>query len=1259
MKVENETMKRWLLLFISYTCVFSSFSEEVFLSHFTLDANENNWSSIYPEWDIICAPGVSSDIQVDWWQGSRTLLQFRPSPQNDSSIQIDDIVFRKNITATPNFTYTFEIYGTVIRSWQLSSMVFPVRVISQGQVIAATSFTFNNSWNAQTRTVSFDLLGLSQEDPNAILEIQVGGDYQRFYADYISLSRELNALDSDQDGLIDDDEINIHLTDPFDSDSDDDGLSDGDEVLSHSTNPNQSDSDSDGLSDGDEVLSHSTNPNQSDSDSDGLSDGLEVNTYLTNPALADSDGDSYNDLYEVTEGSDPNDYNELPPNDDFDDDGLTNNLEAINGTDPRNSDTDGDGLSDQEEVDGGSDPNNSNDPNQEPFRVELINMSSNSIILTDMPSEYIIDLNALAQPSLNIRLYPQTGITSSAEFKLNGRSVMVDNQTPFKMVGSGGSWLPKVGNYNLEIIERAQINGVMQIVAQTNKSISIINALDHRKRTIRLTTGASNDVVQIRMQKHLFPFGSMVEANPITQNNQNYKNTFLANFNTSVHGNAAKWYSNQPDWWVNGTPNGVRSSDADDVYDYLIGEGIPMRGHTFFWGMINNSQSSASNQMWDPDWVEARMNASPPDAWYWIEQRARWVASHWAGKIDEWDFNNEMGHGDWYRDTFTNSGPYGLTYLKQMTDWALEENPNLKIYHNDYGILNNNTFAFSYKNLLKTIESEGVPIDGIGVQGHFQAPPDAATVKASFDILDDFGVPIKITEFDCAIDDGDATTFNTDPAIEAAEADGLEMVYRIAFEHHAVAGILMWGFWESEHWRPEGALYYPNWDISPQGARYRELVYNEWWTDADAVTAGDGIVEFDVFAGEYQITVNGITHTTDVTAGYKPIDMDFSSGSISSTAEPEINLRKPVSENKYAYNEPIDFELDLIGDTALVQKVEFYVGDVKLKTDVSSPYAANWLDSIIGTNFIWAKTYYVDGTTESSKTNQITVLQAQANGNNLLLNGGFENFTSYWQAMGPISIAATIERNRSGNYSGRATGRTEEWHGLRTFDLRSSMLNDTVYNVSCYVQVASGVDVVGLKLKETKNGNTVPNYSTLDTATCNSTSWTRLEGQINITDLSQLSELFIYISGAPAGTVIYVDDAVLKAAPINNLDSDEDGIQDSWETYYFGSLENVSLETDYNNNSINDGLEFWQETYGSAGVLLPSIISPSLEMLNSQLNLSWPGESGVLYKIYTTSDLASGAWESSGNSILGSNELMSVTMTSTNNVEFIRVEVDQ
>ena len=492
-------MKTYLLAMVSLILVLTSYSEEVFLTHFTSNANEDNWSSVYPDWNIIYASGVSSDIQVDWWQGSRTLLQFRPSPQNDSSMQADDIVFRKNITATPNFTYTFEIYGTVIRNWQLSSMVFPVRVISQGQVIASTSFTFNNSWNAQTRTVSFDLVGLSQEDPNAILEIQVGGDYQRFYSDYISLNRELNALDSDLDGLIDDDENNIYLTDPNNPDTDSDGLSDGYEVNTSSTDPNQSDSDSDGLGDGYEVNTSSTDPNQSDSDSDGLNDGDEVNVYLT---------------------------------------------------DPNESDSDDDGLSDAEEVSGGSDPNNSNDPNQAPFRVELINISSNAVILADLPSQYSLDLNALAQSSLDIRLYPQSAVVDSVEFKINDRSVMIDNQSPYYMVGSGGAWLPTEGQYNIEIIERAEVNGINQVVAQTNKTINVINALAHRKRTIRLSTGVSNQIVQVRMQKHAFPFGSMVEANPINQNNQNYKNTFLANFNSSVHGNAAKWYSNQPDWWV-------------------------------------------------------------------------------------------------------------------------------------------------------------------------------------------------------------------------------------------------------------------------------------------------------------------------------------------------------------------------------------------------------------------------------------------------------------------------------------------------------------------------------------------------------------------------------------------------------------------------------------------------------------------------------------------------------------------------------------
>jgi hypothetical protein len=119
--------------------------------------------------------------------------------------------------------------------------------------------------------------------------------------------------DGDPDVLVssfDDDEVawyeQINLADPLDSDSDDDGLSDGDEVNVHLTEPLDTDSDDDGLSDGDEVNVHLTEPLDADSDDDGLNDGDELNVYLTEPLDDDSDDDGLNDGDEVALGTSPN-----------------------------------------------------------------------------------------------------------------------------------------------------------------------------------------------------------------------------------------------------------------------------------------------------------------------------------------------------------------------------------------------------------------------------------------------------------------------------------------------------------------------------------------------------------------------------------------------------------------------------------------------------------------------------------------------------------------------------------------------------------------------------------------------------------------------------------------------------------------------------------------------------------------------------------------------------------------------------------------
>jgi outer membrane protein OmpA-like peptidoglycan-associated protein len=111
--------------------------------------------------------------------------------------------------------------------------------------------------------------------------------------------------DSDDDGLSDEDEINIYNTDPFNPDTDGDGLSDGDEVLIYKTDPTLRDTDYDGLTDGEEVNTYGTDPLVKDTDGDGLTDGEEVLTYGTDPLNPDTDGDGVNDGREVRDGTDP------------------------------------------------------------------------------------------------------------------------------------------------------------------------------------------------------------------------------------------------------------------------------------------------------------------------------------------------------------------------------------------------------------------------------------------------------------------------------------------------------------------------------------------------------------------------------------------------------------------------------------------------------------------------------------------------------------------------------------------------------------------------------------------------------------------------------------------------------------------------------------------------------------------------------------------------------------------------------------------
>ena len=122
------------------------------------------------------------------------------------------------------------------------------------------------------------------------------------------------AIDSDRDGLSDDDERDIFHTDPEDPDTDDDGLLDGTEVL-YGLNPRNGD-DADEDTDGDgltatEEIDAGTDLDSPDTDEDGMTDAFEVQYEFAptdaSDANEDFDGDGYTNVEEARLRSDPTD----------------------------------------------------------------------------------------------------------------------------------------------------------------------------------------------------------------------------------------------------------------------------------------------------------------------------------------------------------------------------------------------------------------------------------------------------------------------------------------------------------------------------------------------------------------------------------------------------------------------------------------------------------------------------------------------------------------------------------------------------------------------------------------------------------------------------------------------------------------------------------------------------------------------------------------------------------------------------------------
>jgi endo-1,4-beta-xylanase len=403
----------------------------------------------------------------------------------------------------------------------------------------------------------------------------------------------------------------------------------------------------------------------------------------------------------------------------------------------------------------------------------------------------------------------------------------------------------KQGNPSLLIAAVILLLACFQSNAQDTSLENSISRYRKGEFIIKAKPGAQVSVQQL---KHDFWFGCaisnyMVSPSVSEAEKNKYKEKFLENFNSGVTENALKWGN------MERKKGELDYSPIDKILEWTEANKIPCRGHNIFWGIPQFIQP----------WVKELPNEELEQT---LKNRAETITAKYKGRFAEYDLNNEMIHGNYYQDRL------GPEITKKMAEWAHNGDPDAMLFLNDYDILTGNKLP-QYMAHIRLLLKQGVPIGGIGVQGHLHAETfDRGQLKNALDSLAQFHLPIRVTEFNMP---GQRSKYSKDrnmqmtPEEEELKARELVDYYKICFAHPAVEGILMWGFWEGANWLPQSSMYKRDWTPTPAAAAYKNLIFKDWWTNVKGKTDKKGEFSAPAFFGKYTVTVNGKTKEVDLT----------------------------------------------------------------------------------------------------------------------------------------------------------------------------------------------------------------------------------------------------------------------------------------------------------------------------------------------------------------------------------------------------------
>ena len=347
--------------------------------------------------------------------------------------------------------------------------------------------------------------------------------------------------------------------------------------------------------------------------------------------------------------------------------------------------------------------------------------------------------------------------------------------------------------------------------------------------------------VNAKLVKHTFAFGTCVpSAILISDGNDEFKRIIPELFNIATLENDLKWVPLSGDWGPDFTLDRAKQG-----VKWLRNKGLMVRGHTLVWPGWRYLPKFLHQYKNDPTRLRIE-----------VQNHLRDLAAAMGGSLEHWDVVNEPINN---HDILDILGP-GV-----MVDWFKEVRavePSSKLFINDYAILSGGGGTTShrdnYETIIKMLVDKGAPLDGIGMQSHFDGlltgPDD---MLAILDRYARYGVPIWATEYDVKIDDEEVSgKFTRD-------------FYTTLFSHPSVEGIVMWGFWDGLHQDNNTPMYRRDWSLKPSGEAIRELLLKTWCTDASGTTDTQGAFTARGFLGEYVIQVNKAGKTKSINAQLK------------------------------------------------------------------------------------------------------------------------------------------------------------------------------------------------------------------------------------------------------------------------------------------------------------------------------------------------------------------------------------------------------